>query len=156
MIYAWCPMGNHFHLAIRTGHKPLLKTMTSLLTGYAMYFNQRYGRSGHLFQNRYKSTVVEEARSELAPVGSDDRKWERFYQVQDRLCQQYQVASTEVCGAGRKRIVSRLLSYCGQRQLGLSAAQIARYFGVSGQSVLQGAARAEEEWDNLSWLLDDL
>jgi hypothetical protein len=34
--------------------------MRSLLTGYAGAFNRRYRRIGHLFQNRYRSTVVEE------------------------------------------------------------------------------------------------
>jgi hypothetical protein len=34
--------------------------MRRLLTGYAVRFNRRHGRSGHLFQNRYKSILVEE------------------------------------------------------------------------------------------------
>jgi putative transposase len=34
--------------------------MRRLLTGYAVYFNLRHNRSGHLFQNRYKSIVCEE------------------------------------------------------------------------------------------------
>jgi hypothetical protein len=36
--------------------------MRRLLTGYAMFFNKRHGRVGHLFQNRYTSTVVESER----------------------------------------------------------------------------------------------
>jgi hypothetical protein len=36
--------------------------MRRLLTGYAIYFNKRHGRVGHLFQNRYKSTVVDSER----------------------------------------------------------------------------------------------
>lgn len=34
--------------------------MRRLLTGYAVYFNRKYRRSGHLFQNRYKSILCEE------------------------------------------------------------------------------------------------
>lgn len=34
--------------------------MRRLMTAYAGYFNQRHHRSGHLFQNRYKSVVCEE------------------------------------------------------------------------------------------------
>jgi putative transposase len=34
--------------------------MKRLLTGYAVYYNRRHGRHGHLFQNRFKSIVVEE------------------------------------------------------------------------------------------------
>jgi len=36
--------------------------MRRLLTGYAMWFNRRHQRAGHLFQNRYKSIVCEEDR----------------------------------------------------------------------------------------------
>ncbi len=67
-IYAWCLMPNHFHLAIRTGEQPLAKTMRGVLTGYAMYFNRQHRRHGHLFQNRYKSTVVDEEQYFLALV----------------------------------------------------------------------------------------
>ena len=34
--------------------------MRRLMTGYAVYFNKRHKRSGHLFQNRYKSVICEE------------------------------------------------------------------------------------------------
>jgi REP element-mobilizing transposase RayT len=59
-IYAWALLPNHFHLLVRTGKSPLARAMRSLLTGYAVVFNRRHRRSGHLFQNRYKSIVVEE------------------------------------------------------------------------------------------------
>ncbi len=50
----------HFHILLRTGPTPLSKTMRRLMTGYAVNFNRRHRRSGHLFQNRYKSVVCEE------------------------------------------------------------------------------------------------
>jgi REP-associated tyrosine transposase len=59
-VYCWSLMPNHFHLAIRTGSKPLSTTMRRLLTGYATAYNLRHRRVGHLFQNRYWSKVVEE------------------------------------------------------------------------------------------------
>ena len=58
--YAWALIPNHFHLLIRTGPTPLSKVMRRLMTGYAVTFNKRHERSGHLFQNRYKSVVCEE------------------------------------------------------------------------------------------------
>jgi len=60
VVYAWALLPNHFHLLVRTASKPLPRAMRSLLTGYAGAFNRRHRRSGHLFQNRYKSIVVEE------------------------------------------------------------------------------------------------
>ena len=59
-IYAWALLPNHAHLLVRTGSRPLPRSMRSLLTGYAGAFNRRHKRVGHLFQNRYKSIVVEE------------------------------------------------------------------------------------------------
>ncbi len=58
-VYAWALLPNHAHLLIRTGTRPLARSMRSLLTGYAGAFNRRHKRVGHLFQNRYKSIVVE-------------------------------------------------------------------------------------------------
>src|SRR5512137_2271763 len=59
-VYAWALLPNHAHCLVRTGSRPLPRVMRSLLTGYAGAFNRRHHRVGHLFQNRYKSIVVEE------------------------------------------------------------------------------------------------
>lgn len=56
---AWSIVLNHFHMFVRVGRTPLSLFMQRLLTGYAVYFNKRHKRSGHLFQNRYKSIVCE-------------------------------------------------------------------------------------------------
>jgi REP element-mobilizing transposase RayT len=58
--YAWALMPNHFHLLLRTGNVPIATVMRRLLTGYAVGFNRRQNRSGHLFQNRYKSILCQE------------------------------------------------------------------------------------------------
>jgi REP element-mobilizing transposase RayT len=58
--YAWALMPNHFHLLLRTGNAPIFKVMSRLLSGYAGSFNRRHRRSGHLFQNRYKSILCQE------------------------------------------------------------------------------------------------
>ena len=58
-VSAWALLPNHAHLLVRTGTHPLPRSMRSLLTGYAGAFNRRHHRVGHLFQNRYKSILVE-------------------------------------------------------------------------------------------------
>jgi putative transposase len=58
-IMAWALMPNHFHLLIFMDKTPLSNIMSRLLTKYALYFNKRHGRKGHLFQNRYKSIVCQ-------------------------------------------------------------------------------------------------
>ncbi len=58
--FAWALMENHAHILLRPTDKNLGEFMRRLLTGYAVTFNLRHHRSGHLFQNRYKSIVCEE------------------------------------------------------------------------------------------------
>lgn len=58
--YAWALIPNHFHLLLQTGNLPITTVMRKLLTGYAVTFNRRHRRTGHLFQNRYKSILCQE------------------------------------------------------------------------------------------------
>jgi len=60
VIYAWALMTNHAHLLLRSGTAGLSTFMRKILTGYSVTFNRRHHRSGHLFQNRYKSILCEE------------------------------------------------------------------------------------------------
>lgn len=60
VCYAWVFIPNHAHFLFRTGLAPLASIMRRLLTGYAVSFNHRHKRYGHLFQNRYKSIVCQE------------------------------------------------------------------------------------------------
>ncbi|HBT82832.1 MAG TPA: transposase [Desulfuromonas sp.] len=57
---AWSLMSNHAHLLLRPAKITLGHFMRRLLTGHAVSFNLRHHRSGHLFQNRYKSIICEE------------------------------------------------------------------------------------------------
>ena len=58
--YAWALMPNHGHLLLRTGKISLSTVMRRLLTSYAVTFNRRHKRHGHLFRNRYKSILCQE------------------------------------------------------------------------------------------------
>ena len=58
--YAFALLSNHVHFLLRTGQTSMAGVMRRLLTGYAVSFNKRHKRSGHLFQNRYKSILCEE------------------------------------------------------------------------------------------------
>jgi REP element-mobilizing transposase RayT len=52
-VYAWALLPNHAHLLVRTGNRPLPRSMRSVLTGYAGAFNRRHHRVGHLFQKQH-------------------------------------------------------------------------------------------------------
>lgn len=57
-LHAYCLMDNHFHLLIRSQQAPS-QLMRKLLSKYATYYNKKYGRTGHLFQDCFKSEAVE-------------------------------------------------------------------------------------------------
>jgi len=60
LCYGWALIPNHFHLLLKTGLTPISTVMRRLLTGYAVSFNRRHRRYGHLFQNRYKSILCQQ------------------------------------------------------------------------------------------------
>jgi putative transposase len=59
MCPAYCLMTNHFHLLVQTPNPDLAAGMHGVNGTYANYFNRRHNHVGHLFQSRYKATVIE-------------------------------------------------------------------------------------------------
>ena len=59
-IFCFVLMENHFHLLAQTRRANLVRWMHWLMVSYTIFFNRRHRRSGHLFQGRYKSFLVEE------------------------------------------------------------------------------------------------
>lgn len=61
-LHAYCLMTNHFHLELTTKDEPIWKIMKPLMQNYAMWFNQKYGYEGHVFDSRYTSCLIEDER----------------------------------------------------------------------------------------------
>ena len=59
-IHAYCLMGNHVHLLLKDEKDELELIMKKISCSYAYYFNNKYERVGHLFQDRYKSEPIED------------------------------------------------------------------------------------------------
>ncbi len=59
-LYLFCQMTNHVHLVLETPQANLSRFMQRLKTAYAVYFNQKHNRHGHLFEGRFRATLVEE------------------------------------------------------------------------------------------------
>jgi len=57
-IHNYCLMSNHYHLLIEVKGETLSKYMRQLNMNYAIYFNKKHHRSGHLWQGRFKSWYV--------------------------------------------------------------------------------------------------
>lgn len=62
ILYAYCLMGNHLHLLIKEERDSMSRTMKRINDSYAYYFNKKYNRIGHVFQDRFKSEPVENDR----------------------------------------------------------------------------------------------
>jgi REP element-mobilizing transposase RayT len=58
-IHAYCLMGNHYHLLIETPDGNLSQGMRQLNGVYTQNFNRNHGRTGHLFQGRYKAIIIQ-------------------------------------------------------------------------------------------------
>jgi REP element-mobilizing transposase RayT len=57
-LYAYCLMGNHFHLVLDTPHANLSAGMQYLKGDYARWFNTVAGREGALFERRFWSRIA--------------------------------------------------------------------------------------------------
>ena len=59
-LYCYVLMSNHFHLLVKTPRGNLSKSMQWFVGTYTRYYNMQQSRSGHLFQGRFKSFLVED------------------------------------------------------------------------------------------------
>lgn len=59
-LFAYCLMPNHFHFLIRQNlQNSVSEFIKKICTGYSKYFNKKYKRVGHVFQDQYKAVLVE-------------------------------------------------------------------------------------------------
>ncbi len=57
-LHSFCLMSNHYHILVETKNENLSKFMRQINMNYAIYFNKKYKRVGHLWQGRYKSVYI--------------------------------------------------------------------------------------------------
>jgi len=67
-VLAYCLMDNHLHLLIKEGNDQINRVMKRIGVSYVYYFNKKYRRTGHLFQDRFKSEPINDDRYLLAAV----------------------------------------------------------------------------------------
>ena len=95
---ARCLMTNHIHLLLETPAPNLSEGMQRLQSRYALRFNRRHGRSGHLFQGRYTSVRVTSDEQLLAVTRYIERN-----PVEAGLCRTPEEWSWTDCSAARRR-----------------------------------------------------
>ena len=99
VLHAYCLMPNHVHLLVESSEQPLAKFMQGLQQSYSQYFNLRHGKTGHVFEGRYKAILCQK--------GADYRV--RLLQIDylgnglDRKLHHGAPATTVQCGGSLKR-----------------------------------------------------
>ena len=58
-IYSYCLMDNHIHILMKEIEEPISTTIKRICASYVYWYNHKYERCGHLFQERFKSEIVE-------------------------------------------------------------------------------------------------
>lgn len=81
-LLAYCLMGNHFHLMVHQADQgSLAGLMKSIMTSYSRHFNNRYKRTGSLFENRYKASLItsDEYLQHISRyIHLNPRSWKRY------------------------------------------------------------------------------
>ena len=62
LLHGYVFMSNHYHLLIETPRANIKQIMQNINTSYTVFVNRKYGRSGHLFQGRYKAFIINKER----------------------------------------------------------------------------------------------
>ena len=58
-LFAYCLMGNHIHLLLKETNEPIEQIFRRIGSRYVYWYNVKYQRVGHLFQDRFKSEPIE-------------------------------------------------------------------------------------------------
>jgi putative transposase len=58
-LYVYCLMDNHIHLLVKESGETISEAIKRISSSYVYWYNTKYERCGHLFQDRFKSEIVE-------------------------------------------------------------------------------------------------
>ena len=132
-------------MVLKTGLAPIATVMRRLLTGYAVSFNRRHRRHGHLLQNRYKSFLCEEdvylkelvRYIHLNPLEGKYRLQVSVISLSaliDKVAHCYKIDPENLKSASKERPATearRLLCYIAVRKLGYKCIEVSRALGIS-------------------------
>lgn len=114
-IYAYCLMTNHVHLLVREAAESLAPAIHRIATAYAHYYNNKYVRFGHLFQDRFKSEPVNDKgyfftllryihQNPMAAglsKGIDDYDWSSWKEYEN-----YRIGLQDICAV--RHVIARM------------------------------------------------
>jgi len=134
-IYAYVLMGNHYHLLVKTHEANLSAAMQWLQMAYGSWYNHRHQRSGHLFQGRFKSFLIQETeylRRLLLYIHRNPVRAKAVERLEDYRWSSYRAL---VCGRGGPAW--------------FDARRVYERFDLDGRSFRQAVRRYDERADDL-------
>jgi len=145
-VHAYVLMSNHYHLLIQTRNANLSRAIQWLGLTYSVWFNRRHKRSGHLFQGRFKSFVIENDRYFTSmclyihrnPIRARmvksllDYPWSSYHgYVQAKKKEEWLTTSLVLgmYGGSRRRFIDAQRSYAGEEKTLLSELRYGLFLG---------------------------
>ena len=125
-IYAYCLMDNHVHILIHSSQDDLASFFQSLGSKFVRWYNNKYSRSGHLFQDRYYSVAIENDHRNASHYCTDEKALSIFKSL-TRMSSTSEVNTLNK--SMRNKYVRKL------RKKGLTIKQVARLMDVSETTV---------------------
>lgn len=145
-VHAYVLMKNHYHLLVRTREANLSRAVQWLGVSYSVWFNRRHQRSGHLFQGRFKSFLIENDRYFAAmclyihgnPLRAgivdrlSDYRWSSYQAYADKRCEFPWLTTRMVIdfyGGGRQHFIRAQQSSFDQKENLLDNLRYGLYLG---------------------------
>lgn len=133
-IYAYVIMNNHVHLVIHDAKDCISEIMHMICSKYAMYFNKKYERVGHVFQNRFKSLCVDteeyllnlvryiHKNPEIEKIGpKEEYKWSSYKDYLYIKNNKHKISDTEfvlcIIDNNRKKAVESFIYFSNQQEI---------------------------------------
>lgn len=133
-IYAYVIMNNHVHLVIYDNKDCISEIMHMVCSKYAMYFNKKYERVGHVFQNRFKSLCVNteeyllnlvryiHKNPEIEKIGTkEEYKWSSYKDYLYIENNKHKITDTElvlcIIDNNIKKAIERFIYFSNQQEI---------------------------------------
>ncbi len=164
-ICAYCLMDNHVHLLLHDGAVDTALFMKKVGVSYSAYYNIKYERTGHLFQDRYKSENITDDRGYLTVLRyilrnpekagfckTEKYRWSSYGSFGDKktfLDQSLTWSLFENRSAFRDYVIQENADSCmepdGRMDDGCARKMIKDRLGILSGTVLQSYGRAERD-----------
>ena len=131
VVHAYCLLPNHYHLLIRTPRANVSSFMQSLQTRYAVFYNHRHRKKGHVFEGPYRAVLVQEddyllrlsRYIHLNPVRTKGYAGKPFAEIVDALRQYRWSSYREYIGLAKRKpwmdydlLENQVLSLLGRKR----------------------------------------